>query len=719
MKLFKLLLFSCILCLHAVIANADPPSTAIVAIADVKTRPNLYSVAVSAWIVGDADTNATVRLFYKRAEGTRWERGMIMVRRPGGKGIGGSQYLATNYEGRLINLAPGRNYRYYIEATEINSDGSVNSMVSPQIITQTQLVPKLTGFTPTQFTPFSVIIPDDPDDPSGGGQLGEDNASGPRIYVRQNGGNNNNDGTTWETAVQSIGQAISWMAVRDSITSIVIAPGHYHESVDLNYGYPAQKYFVGLTTTPDSVVICGANALYEKGLVLTNTKFVWTPDGGTVYKTYFPNALCFNFIIGDERLVRKISRVELDAVPLGSNGWYRSGDYLYVKLRSGTSPYGRRLYFGDKPHGINVASNNWRISNITFQYQGYDATPYPNAEAADLNYDGYGIVIGVGGSASNIIIDNCKFIGTGSRLVYANRGNNGAYSCDNVTVYNCYFDGMWKGTYDEGKTRDGEDVSVMLEGKSSIFVGNYLKNMFNGIQPTSMAVTDTTLGSWSEVSYNTFKHITDDAIELDSYQSINRLISYNTIDSCGRGISFAPIKKNGPNIVIYNLITNCEGGLKLGDNSYAPTLIYNNTIVGGKPLFNPGGQVRNLDVRNNIFWGRKTTYVLDIAQNNLDTYSPTKNYFNYNLYDSTTVTAMVRVDNATNGSLRVLRNFNSKFEPNGKIGLSGIQSLQRGDYRLKFPSNAIDTGVEIPGITNSDRGPLFYIKPDMGRFEKR
>lgn len=700
------------------LVNAIPPLLAT-GITAVKVRPNMTSAAVSAWVQGDADTNATLQIFYRRFNAAAYDSGMVMVPRRGHKqDVTSPQYSGTNYEGRILHLARGRKYQYYLRLTERTAAGYTNIDTAADTFSVLR-IPTI-SVDGNEFLPMGGIHEGGEDnDPDGGGVIPPAETLVNKIYVRQSGGSDDNDGLTWGTAFKTIGAAVSYAQLVEGNPSILVYPGHYHEKVNLNWGTTpvnTRRYFLGISSTPDSVVICGANPLYESGMLTSTRKIIWFPVGAGVYRTYFPDSSCRHFIIGSERLVRKTNQYDLATSTHGYHGWYWTNDTLYVKLNNSLSPVGRKLYFGAQQYGVNCGTGYWRISNIRFQYQGWDSSP--TGSGADMHYQGYGVSMGLNGSATNTIIDHCKFIGQGQFPIYAARGGGGVYNVDNTTVIHNYIDGMFTDKYDAGKTRTDENLCVFLNGSRTIFNYNTVLRTFNGVQPTDettmWTLADSTLASWSEVTNNTFKLITDDAIELDSYQVINRLIEYNTIDSCGRAISFSPMTINGPAFVFYNRITNCEAGLKVGGDSFANGVFYHNTIIGKIPIYNPGGVANNMTFRNNIFWGRNTSFTMDFGPGFSAWYTST---FNYNVYDSTATTAMINYLGVIPTSFLGVRVFQPDFERNGKHGTIGIQSLARGDYRLRWPSNAIDTGCTLPGVNTSDRGKMYYIKPDMGCYE--
>lgn len=712
----------------------DPSITAS-SIHSIKVHTNMTSAAISAWVKDDADTNSTLQIFYRRNSGTvPYDSGMVMCRKPGRlrEDTTSPSYWGTGYEGRILHLAAGRRYQYYLKLSEMTSTGMHYITTDPDTFS-TISIPTLTIDGGQRFGAVNPETFEEQDNPSGGGlpppvtQIG-----GTLIYVRQNGGNDENAGSSWVSAVKTLGRAVELAGLGDGTSSILIYPGHYHEYLNLTWPCDTlTRYVIGMAQKPDSVIICGANALYEQGQLTETQRIAWKETSNYIWCAYFPDSVMKQVVIGGERLPRKTSFTDLNSSEHGYHGWFWHNDSLFVRLTNKTTPAGRKMYAGARPYGINVATKHWRITNLTIQYPGYDTTiPKSSFSTADLTYKGWGISMGVSGDASDVTIDNCRIIGTGSRPIYADRwfrqnrqeGEPLFYACDSVTVVKTFIDGMWTDGYAAGKSRDGEDVSIYLDGMRTIFNYNVLRRMFNGVQPTNESydwwAADSTRASWSEVCYNKFNLICDDAIELDSYQVINRLIAYNTIDSCGRAISFSPMITNGPAFVFYNRITNTSHGWKLGGGTCAPLVAYHNTIIGGGPIYNPGGEVYNITSRNNIYWGKNTDYVIDIGDNYASWQSGS---WNYDVFDSTHVTGMARFTAGGTPnqalSLKRVQYFIPQFETNGKQGNIGIQSELRGDYRLRWPSNAIDTGCRIPGVNTTDRGPMYFIKPDMGCYE--
>ena len=700
----------------------DPPAYTVTGI-NWRVHRNLSSIAISCDVKGDLDSNAVVRLFYKRdIASAAYDSGMVMVRRPYNRAEGEAQYWATNFEGRLLNLAMGRRYRFYIEARE-PSQGSVSGTIvyttTPDTASTWQYV-KVE--VPNVYIPGGGITGEGGEEGDGGG------GSGGNVehvvstwYVRANGGSDSNNGEEYASAFKTIGRAMTAMAAstnQGAGSSVLVFPGVYHESVLLNYGSIKagdNRYLIGMSSDPDSVVLCGADERIESGYVAPNVRLEFSPVQNGIYRAYFPKDSCQVFVLGGERLHRKLSHTEMHNLSLDKTGWYLTNDSLYVRLKNGSNPNGKKLYAGARDIGIDVQRRGWRIINIRMQYYGYSVPT--EVSGVDMNVVGYGMQLGVNGWGSQTVIDNCKFVGNAAYPLEINRRAGYNYFADSLLVTRCTFDSMYKGNYDAGKGRQEEQLSLEFYTHNSCFVGNNLYRMFNGIQPTYMqtAYADSIVGSWCEVVNNKFKYIVDDAIEMDSWLTTNRLIMYNTIDSCGRAISIVPINR-GPEFIFYNLITNCDGGIKIGGESRAPVILYHNTIIGGKPIFNTGGPAWNITSRNNIYWGRKTTYTLDL-QGTLP-YSETiaTHDFNYDAFDSTLTTKMIRHNTVHLFSFRQFVDWTGK-EKNGRQGPLLIPGMSRGDYRLYGTSPAVDAGCRITGVNTSNMGDMYYIKPDIGRFE--
>jgi hypothetical protein len=701
--------------------TGDPPQDVVTGIS-WRVHRNLSSIAISCDVKGDADTNAVVRLFYKRdTASAAYDSGMVMVRRPFNHGGGEAQYWATNFEGRLLNLAMGRRYKFYIEAREpdpVNATGTISYTTTPDTASTWQY---LKVEIPGVYIPGGGSTGGGEEGDEGGGTGGATEVVTTKWYVDAVNGNDSNAGQEYASAFKTIGRAMTAMAAstnQGAGSSVLVFPGVYHESVLLNYGSIRagdNRYLVGMSSDPDSVVLCGADEQIEGGFVTNQTRLSFSQIDDGIYAAYFPKDSCQVFVLGGERLQRKLSHTEMHNLTLDPTGWYLSNDTLYVRLKNGRNPNGLKLYAGARDIGIDIQRRGWRIVNMRVQYYGYSVPT--EVSGADMNVVGYGVQLGVNGYASQTIIDNCKFIGNASYPLEINKRAGFGYYADSVLVTRCTFDGMYKGSYAAGKGRQEEQVTIEFFSQNSCFIGNNLYRMFNGVQPTyfQAAQVDSVIGSWTEVVNNKFKYIVDDAIEMDSWLTTNRLIMYNTIDSCGRAVSVVPINR-GPEFVFYNLITNCEAGIKIGGESRAPLILYHNTIIGGKPIYNTGGPAWNITSRNNIYWGRKTTYTLDLQGSTPDISTVPTHDFNYDAFDSTLTTRMIRHNGTYLYSYKQFVYWTGK-EKNGRQGPLLIPGMSRGDYRLYGTSPAVDTGCRIAGVNTSNRGDMYYIRPDIGRFE--
>lgn len=717
-----LTLFLLLLPSLALAGTGDPPQDYVTGI-NWRVHRNLSSIAISCDVLGDADSNSVVRLFYKRDNlSAPYDSGMVMVRRPYNRAVGEAQYWATNFEGRLLNLAMGRRYKFYIEAREPDplTPGGYRTYTTTSDTASTWQYLKVE--IPNVYIPGGGIIG------GGGGGEGEDGGSGGGVeipvtvwYVSANTGSDSNNGEEYASAFKTIGRAMTAMAAstnQGASSSVLVFPGVYHESVLLNYGSIRagdNRYLIGMSADPDSVVLCGADEQIERGFVANQVRLSFNQVGDGIYGAYFPKDSCQVFVLGGERLHRKLSHTEMHNLTLDPTGWYLTNDTLYVRLKTGRNPNGLKLYAGARDIGIDIQRRGWRIINMRVQYYGYSVPT--EVSGADMNVVGYGMQLGVNGFASQTIIDNCKFVGNAAYPLEINKRAGYGYYADSVLVTRCTFDGLYKGNYNAGKARQEEQVSIEFYSHNSCFVGNNLYRMFNGVQPTYFQVSqaDSVIGSWTEVVNNKFKYIVDDAIEIDSWLTTNRLIMYNTIDSCGRAVSVVPVNR-GPEFIFYNLITNCEAGIKIGGESRAPVILYHNTIVGGKPIYNTGDGAWNITSRNNIYWGRKTTYTLDLQGSTPNIETVATHDFNYDAFDSTLTTRMIRHNGYFLYSFKQFVYWTGK-EKNGRQGPLLIPGMSRGDYRLYGTSPAVDAGCRITGVNTSNNGNMYYIKPDIGRFE--
>jgi len=676
------------------------------AITVVKNR-NLTSVAISAIVQGDDDSSAVLRIFQRWQGAANYDTGMVMVRRPHTGG--------EIFEGRILWMTPNRTAQFYIEAVDATS-GTTTTAVDTVSCAQ---VPPIV-------------------------------ATGPVYYVNQATGASGHGGLSPGDAMKTINQALTKLAAsanQGGNGGIIIAPGEYHERLDLNFGtdgYP--RFLTGDGTAPDSTIICGANEGVENGFDGDgSTALNWTlrpPDvnkADSVWATPFVAGDSTQLIVlgWSEYLHRKtsflglardtISAKSCSSAPTGFeiSGWYwKAGppDTLFVKRRNGQTPAGLKLHAGYRDKLIEVLRRNWHISRLTFRFAGSlsnNGAAYP--ADPDPGENGFGILAtscSGSRSISGLTVDSCKFIGLNAAAIST---NNVCVRSDSVVVAHCYFDGLSVGSWDYSASKchgDESSSQPFLRNGSDCFVSNTITGCFNGFG-SGAGQADSSGGQWCEIANNYFSHFPDDGIEIDDSDNINLLISGNTCFDTGSGVSIAPCYR-GPQFIFYNNFMNTKArGIKGSFGNTAITKVYQNTFAstsggpGGSPAYDdsPGGGAGiNYEFLNNIFVAKKgSAVILGPGSGG----SITQNTFNYDLIDSTaSVTRLVQW-NGVNYSFPTMKS-TLGWEKNGVRAHAYFADSTNLDYRISKTSPAWKGGRRITGVNTSLDGLRYTTLPNMG-----
>ncbi len=685
-----------------IVASAGP----LVSNITVRREPNLTSVAIQAIVSGDDDSTAVLRLFQKWADKPQFDTGMVLVRRPG----------TRIHEGRILFMMPGRIAHWYIEAR----DGA-------QVFQ-----------TPLQLARVDAIRPA--------------SASGPVFYADQRVGSDTWDGASprylggTRGPTRTIAAALRALAASPDAGrsgGVFVGPGEYHEALTLGFGTDGDRRFLaGTGRAPDSTIICGATPWVEQGLIGPARSLTWNPVSDSVWAAYFPASTPGSspgdsvqlVVLGDrEYLHRKTSLRGLlaDATWAGRSesttagersGWFWQRDTLYVKRANGGAPFGMRVHTGYLDAMVDVQRRNWRISNLTFQYAGGTSGDPTHPANPDPGLSGRGIIAGVHGWASGLVVDSCRFVGLNADAIYCVHNFAGQHA-DSVTIAHCTFDGLTIGRmgYGAGKARAEESAGeVTLLSRASNVYANTFRGTFNGLEagpgdPVA-GPRDSTWGSQMEVAYNTFETIADDGIELDTSHCINTLLFGNTLRECGHGISQVPIY-TGPVFVFYNTIANTrDGGIKVGSGTTAVMWYVHNTLtasnIGGWALDgSPGGPVENLHFRNNIMVARGSRSGYTIWGPSAASY--TSNDFNYDLMDSTSTLALAKWGGQTYSFAKLQTLLD--WETNGVRASPIYVDSTRFDWRLQPYSPGVGHGQRMTGINTSLDGPRYSgAAPDIG-----
>ncbi len=677
-------------------------------VADISVRiePNATSVAVQAIVSGDDDSTAVLRLFQKwSGTAAGWDSGMRLVRRTG----------TRIHEGRILWMRPGRIAQYYVQARDAGGD-----------FTTPVRLARATGVRGT-------------------------GASGPVFHVNQRAGHDGFDGSSPLPAgglhgpTRTIGAALRLLAASPGAGrggGVLVAPGEYHEQVVLpDLGDNGPRFLAGDGRDRDSTILCGANPWVEQGLWSPGRPIEWGFVGDSVWVAYFPGSTPGSspgdstqlVVLGfGEYLHRKTSFEALFAdstwtgAPESSNdgersGWWWANDFLFVKRANGGSPIGLRLHTGYLDELVEVRGRGWRVADLTLRFAGGTTADPAHRANPDPGLRGRGIVAGMNGVGSGLVVDGCRFYGFNGHAVYVVHGALGQRA-DSVTLARCVVDGLTIGrmAYGAGKGRAEEDAgSVRLLSRASSVHGNEFRNLFDGIQtgPGSLmrGPADSTWGSQVEISANRFTDIVDDAIELDTSHCINTLLLGNTIVRAGHGISQVPIY-SGPLFAFHNVIADSrDGGIKVGDGSSGIAWYVHNTITSSRPGGwaldgAAGGRVDGLRFRNNILAARG-------VQSGFTVWGPggagtVTNDFNYDLLDSAWTRRLVRWG-GRDYSLPELQS-QLGWEADGIVASPMFRDSAAGDWSLAPGSPARGRGMRMTGVNTSLDGPLYQGAPDLG-----
>lgn len=711
------------LLLCAAVANAGTSVSSLTA--TVSSR-NLTSVAIKAVVSGDDDSSAVLRLFQRYETEGRYDSGMAMVRRTG-----------TNiHEGRILWMTPGRTAYWRIEY----ADGGSMAFTAWDTVSCAQVRPMV--------------------------------ATGPVMYVSPSGVDTSCTGAIGSPC-KTITKGLEKLAASTdsgAFGGVIVAPGEYHERVSITFGRDGKPRFLsGNRVNRDSTIICGANEHGEAGRRDVTNNLSWTARAyGTgagsyastagVYMAYLPQAAVGSsygdsigsVVIGwGEYLHRKTSLYAVFQDSVGASaqgtlaangensGWYWTGDTLYVRRASNATPSGATFHFGYRTNLVSVDAPNWRIANMTVRYGGGKFGDLSNGAEEDPGTEGNGIISARGGGTlvNGLVVDSCLIYGNTGLGVYA------AYSSDTVksdscTVSNSIFDGLTIGTmgYAAAKGRTEEDANIVkLVGKNSNVFNNVIRETHNGIQtgPSAAPETvDSTFGSGTEIYGNRISKLSDDAIELDTGHGINMLVSSNTVDISGSGISLAPVY-DGPVFVVYNTFTRfTSAGLKIGGGNRAAasgqSLFYQNTFASKASASRAfegisGGEIGDVTAENNVFLGGSITLAGPSAAS-YDTGCVLR--FNYNAVDSMTTGRVAKLQDVFHSWALWKSNYSQDANSQqGSVGMVSLPLFTTGTVNaaLKNSTNAyqsniaVQTGRSIPGV-NSGLGGKRYASdlPNIG-----
>jgi hypothetical protein len=730
----------------------------------VQVERGLISAAVKAVVQGDDDSSAVLRMFGRWQGNANYESLMVMVRRPHGSGVAAAA-SGEIFEGRILDLVPGRTCEFWIEATDAAGKIDYRSAISPDTVSCIRRR-YLQDFT------------------------------GPRFYVDKANGNESWDGTQPVHGAGNIGPVkqintgldkLAASPLQGAFGGVIIAPGEYHERVDLSstrfttdggpVSGPEYRFIAGDGTNRDSTIICGANEMVELGKWEDGSTMTWANTGQVnTWVTLTPaghgagsgsNPLdSLQFIMMDYTTVihrKGTVKAILDDSTLtascGSSsqqsgvscGWYHARptaagdqDSLYLRLPDGTSPGTHKLFFGYRDDLIFVKRRNWTIKNLTLRGAGALVDDTLRADMANPNPGAHGHGINCGGSglpqagmASGLQLDSLKIYGTNSESIALTIGFSPHYRADTATVTACFVDdrdlGRWP--YSAGKCRMEESAGQFtLRGRQVCVVNNDIQDSYNGMGWDTGDNTDSTCGMNCEFARNRLFHIVDDGMELDSSHNINNLVAWNTCIECGSGISatgISAVPGTGPLFIIYNQVMASSAkpypslrGIKGGGSAtFIMHLIHNtfaSTAAGFKPVaFDPGGSHTNELFVNNVMIGWSSAAPIGGPVSGAgpqSSGSPGTSFgMNFDLVDANSMTNLATwagLNYVDSTAVRAI-----PWETNGRTSRMLFADSSRALWAPKSGSGSVDKGRRWTGVNSGLNGLRYSKRPDMGALE--
>ena len=692
---------------------------------NVSTKQGLHSIAVTATLGGDDDTSAVCQIFYG-ADTTTADTGMTMYRRVG----------TRIHEGRILWLSEGVQRKLKV----VVRDGA-STFISPFTTVTTLSAPKTQVITSGQVNYF--VAPDGSDSYDG---LCQDRKTGMCA--------------TGSGPKKTIQAAINALVASGNPGNVFVAAGHYHENVTLSGDGTKYRALIGVNDSENNKpIICGAYEPWEN-VPPTFSLYTGTPaaaSGDIWYVTGVTHADSISSVFlpvsanGNESPTyasRRPSRTAFfaDSVYVASIGatpatvaresWYIGGDTLFVHCFSQNGPNGDPgylpVYTGYRPSLVKVTASKWAISNFKVQYSG---GPLTSAHAYDPqpSSNGAGITIGaVGTPISMCAVYGNEIYANATSGVYAPRfaasGNPDSIYVINNTIKSIGIGNLY---YSETKGRFEELTNgILVAAPRPIIHNNNISHVCNGVQTgTGTSESDTTSGSWAEISDNFITYINDDAIELDLGHNLNSLVINNRMHHVGHLISAAPIF-TGPAFIIRNLGWGFDGGFKTGyrtPKADGIIVLMHNTIVAQRALTSAGAYpypfdnaasdscARNIKSYNNIYGGPSFA-----INGNLES-DTTSNYFNYDALAGGSSNSLVRWNNRTYS--RTLLASNIGWESNGK-DVTGVaifaDTVNTKTFSLASGVvGAKDAGKIIKGVNTEPWNSRLYLgnAPDIGYLE--
>ncbi len=609
---------------------------------------NLETGGVTASVNGDANRNATVNLQWRRVGEPAFHPAQPLVR-----------VDASHLVGSLFHLLPATAYE--ISATLSDPDGVSGAATrTTSASTRADTLPE-----PSLRT----------------------------LYVATT-GSDDHDGLSPAHALRSLQRAADLAQPGDLVR---VAPGRYHESVDIAHSGSAAQPIV-FRGDGSGVVLDGSTTL------AAGTP--WVALGGGVFRT--PLGFDTAHVVSEQgRLFRYASASALQTLAAGAPGgfWFDAGTrQLSIKFADGSSPATHTLAVADLDTAFTVDGlAHVRIENFDIRHYGSDEY-------------GKGVYLR---RSSDCIVRNNRFLDLGSAGIWVKGGSRHRIEDNDFRDTSIT---QWPWPVTKGSTAENNAILFTDDiGRGNVIRRNQTDGSFNGIAPCGSQPPAGGFSNETDVYRNVLRHHNDDALEPDGYCANLRIFD-NRISDSHMGISVAPTSP-GPVWIVRNIgwnIGNTRSHVLDGylssflkiNSGYAeqvgPLLMYHNTIATTVAstealyLLNPGN-ASTLRSRNNLYAATRDVWVK---------VNPIAVDADYDLLHSSDDGSFVRWMGTHYANLAALRS-GLGLELNGLSAPPRLSAAENGNFLPLPDSPVIDRGVVLPGINDGFSGAA----PDIGAIE--
>ena len=387
----------------------------------------------------------------------------------------------------------------------------------------------------------------------------------------------------------------------------------------------------------------------------------------------------------------------------GNVGNVNGRDYLAHDARSLVDSPGE-WYFDEETNQFFIfvpggGNPNNRVVEVTRRAEAFDTNGNDYLHFHDFRLTGgdfqtFATSAFSGPQSNNLLIQNVHVIAP-DRIFSPDFGTTRTsinFSGNNNIVRDSEFEQLWS-------------AAIRINGSNNQIINNYIHDAaFNGSGSGGIAINGALRnGGDNLISHNTFaRHGRSAIVVTDSQRD---LIQFNTFSevaliTADTGAVYNFNGSFGNSVYRYNTFFDIDAELSTGfyvDNFVTDVVFHNNITYGARAFGFKANQPNAfiLQYNNTAFNNGR----FDIAFPQFDSQYASRFYNN--------ITSTIDVD-ATRGSdpLDVSNNFVSSSSFN-------FQNTGVGDFRLRSNSGAIDSGIEIPGITDGFAGAA----PDAGAIE--